>query len=730
MKMKPKIKIKFILAAALILVLVLPLTASAQSSGVTSQLSGVFSGTLGSLSEVLTIILKVLQRVLWPIFLAIGGLLNNDLLFGYGMEQRLLDVWVQMRNYVNILFVVLLLGVALFNVLGLKPDSEYALKPFLTKFVIALIAVNFSYVAVKVVLDVTNVMTIAVFALPASIGEGVSPQIVTCPPEGGPCVVNTKATATVDKICKTYYGTTLEFKKTSNDLEQKDPEADQNFLCEDKSGTYALSESGMKFFTKFNSRNAALLMAIQFMNVLDVDKISSSISNDKMDVGGLAFNLLFSVILYVIYGAAYVALFVVLLARLVFLWLIIALSPFAVLAFVAPNLVPSAAGSIQEKFVKNVFAPILIGIPLTIGYVLLEALRMADVSDKAGLATSFSVIKLETSGISDLQSMIIAFAAVAVVWVGVFMAAEGTIAARFTEAIKQTVGGFGMKAVEGLKTIPLIPAGEGGKRISYNKAFNLEPKDSGGGEKTTTSELKEMALRPKEFDIEKLRSGIRTGLGTTALPEDRIATFKLLKNMEGLKAEPKKQRLAQSVIRELGPDEMEGLKKGKKLAVGKQSTLMNKPYLQLDSGVAPPRTPLPPAGTVPKQPAPKSTNDMGVALAGEELGIASPELKTASGELTNANNSGNADRIKAAETKFNELKPEIDTIKKVVKADAEIGDVKKFASTDLSKLKAAVATADKALQTNGIGDAAKRKEILGKILEKAKPGIKAADYLS
>ena len=103
MKIHKKIKIKWIFVATLVLLFVLPLTASAATSTVSSQMSSVFGDVLQGFAQFLAVMLKVLQRILWPVFLAIGGLLNNDILFGYGMEQRLLEVWMQIRNFVNII---------------------------------------------------------------------------------------------------------------------------------------------------------------------------------------------------------------------------------------------------------------------------------------------------------------------------------------------------------------------------------------------------------------------------------------------------------------------------------------------------------------------------------------------------------------------------------------------------------------------------------------------------
>ena len=68
------------------------------------------------------------------------------------MEERLLLIWVNVRNIVNILFVFILLAIAFYNVVGAGDNYHIKRTP---KFIIALIAVNFTYIAAKVVLTVS-----------------------------------------------------------------------------------------------------------------------------------------------------------------------------------------------------------------------------------------------------------------------------------------------------------------------------------------------------------------------------------------------------------------------------------------------------------------------------------------------------------------------------------------------------------------------------------------------
>jgi len=752
MKNRKKIKIKFILVLVLVILVAMPLTAHAQS--VSSQMSSVFGDILQSFAKLLSVTLKILQRILWPIFLAIGGLLNNDLLFGYGMEERLLDVWTQIRNIVNVIFVVALLGVAFFNILAFKPDSEFALKTFLPKFAIALIAVNFSYVGMKIILDVSNVMTYAVFTLPSSIGEGVAtPEFLKIKDKKPVVKTDKESKKTVEKICKAYYGTTDEFKEKQKKLDDRGKEGEtikKSLFCKIGEGqTYTLTKSGLDFFSRFNSRNVALIMAIQFMNVTKVDDISTdivkgstSVKDKKIDVSGLSFQLLFAVVLYIVYGAAYVAVFVVLLTRVVALWLFIALSPLIVLKYVLPQgVIPESGGDIGAKFVKNTFAPVLMGVPLTIGYIILGAFKKF----KYGTMSSETVLnafKIDNSAISDLQSMMIAFAAVAVVWVGVFAAANGTFAEVATDFIKQKVRGLGTKALQGLKMLPIVPSGQGGKALSLYQAGDVTKKpwermmrlygpNSLNRGKIDVNDINRIA-KSSTATVNEGKRAIATGIET---PRGQKAVYNLLKKWKERGGE--QGVFAKEAIRKIGGPAYGALKTGKLGPSGK-SRIKRIAYLKPNPEVAPsaPRRNRVEAGkgaagahkTTGGDPTLPDINNA------ESAGIVlSPTMIEQRRKLWDSDiSAGEKARIR---TEINGSK-EMKTIRKALKAKKEVSAVGSSVNnvsvdnpTDNSvkELKKSLDVADKALKRQDV-DPDSRKKLLGGILKK-KFGDKSQKFL-
>ncbi|MFC1655891.1 hypothetical protein ACFL3C_03415 [Patescibacteria group bacterium] len=483
---KIKINKKLIIILTLVLVLV-PATAHAASI----DISGAIETFLQNLAAFLQTTLQLLQKLLWPVLLMIGGLLGNDLLFSAGMEERLLSIWVQVRNFVNIGFVVILVGLALINVLGIESE-KFSLKSILPKFIIGLIAVNFSYVAMKIVLDVTNVLTVAIFAMPNSIEEnlGKTKLIPTLDEIEGPRApgeyvdkMDEEQRKKMLSICRNFFGEAKDYKPPKAD--PNNPTAEE--LCSVVSGSWEYTDSGINYFNKFNSRNAAMILAIQMMNINQLDEVSNVFVEEKdskgkvtkvsFDMKKLTFNLLFNTILYVVYGSAYLALLAVLLTRLVVLWVLIAISPVFAIQLVLPNLIGSG-GDMKEKFMNNTFAPIMIAIPLTLGYMMLDAYKYfnpasSDTGAVKILSSSAKSLQIDASGIGDLQRLVMAVAAVAVVWMGVFIYAGKSMAGPLTDFIKNKVQGFGGRVVGLARYVPLIPGKGGGKKLTIAETMAL-----------------------------------------------------------------------------------------------------------------------------------------------------------------------------------------------------------------------------------------------------------------
>ncbi len=383
---------------------------------------------LNSLSTFFSVILYFLNFLIWPILVLIGALLDNNLIFGGGMEDYLLTIWAQIRNLVNLLFVVALVGIALYNVVALDNEGNYVIKQIMPKFILALVLVNFSFFGAKVALDAANVATVAVFSLPTTVQE-----------ELGVAQNNVLA----QDICSSN-----SFKGVSakNEFGAIDGAQIADKICATDN---SYTEQARAFFGSFSKDNVAMVMAMQFGKIhklLD----PSEFARQNPSLQSLTINLLFAAAMYVLYIAAFVSLLLVLIARLVALWAIIALSPFAALKVILPEGVGAEDFDGVEIFTKHIIAPIKIAFGLSIGYIMLSAMQQVGPTS-LGLeigeqfATPFP-------GLSSLQEIIIAATTVGVVYKVSLNAAEGTFAADLVNGVKGFIDG----QVDWLKRLPMV----------------------------------------------------------------------------------------------------------------------------------------------------------------------------------------------------------------------------------------------------------------------------------
>lgn len=393
---------------------------------------------IDSINKIVILVLQSLSAWIWPVILMIGSLLDNDLVFGGVMGDRLLSIWVQIRNLVNIIFVLVLLAIAVYNVLGLGEEGggplPLAFKTAMPKFVLALIAVNFSFLAIKVVLDFTNVMTGAVFAIPANVGANVNIQ---------------------DEVKIQICG------KKGDDVPMKP------LWCKGEE----LSDRAKSFFSRMDKNNITVAYAIRYGRLPNLKYIKGGIE----DIGQLAFNILFNTVIFAVYALSFVALFLVLLFRVVALWIAVVLSPLIALSIVLPNLKDLAGegGELKTKFVQSAIAPITIGLVLTVGFIMLDGFSV-DKNIHGEILSSSSLTAVDPNALptdlADLQQLMIAVGVVVIVWTGVFSAADKTVAGSVTKIIREKAEGFGKFAAKLPMYAPVIPT-KTGERVSAKSIF-------------------------------------------------------------------------------------------------------------------------------------------------------------------------------------------------------------------------------------------------------------------
>ena len=432
--------------------------AGAQAVGNTSLGSIVGQGDpILILSKLLAVVLRAISQLLWPLLMFAGGLLKSDFLYTGAIDIKLTEMWIQVRNLVNIIYVILLLAVALYNVLGLGETVDFLeIKKALPKIIIGLLLVNFSYVGVKVVLDVVNVGTVFAFSIPrtdpelaiqtannvkaaekdicslgndtANIAKAVEdqPQLIKDAEKG--CETTNSGNAKAIQSCKD------NLKKPK----APDKNAKKGLCIANDKGELTLNADIQKTISDWNIDGALTIIAIKFMRMQDLTKIATQIK-ENVTIANLAINMLFSLVMYIVYGISFIVLIIMLFARAAVLWMLIVFSPLIVVNFTFPNLIAAAgggAGDLPKKVMSTLLAPIIIGFVLSIGYILLSTMQNINYGGVTSLISD-----VPTSNLDTFQDLLIAIGSIVFIWMGI----QGAT----SDAIGGSVAGTIMSAAQG-----------------------------------------------------------------------------------------------------------------------------------------------------------------------------------------------------------------------------------------------------------------------------------------
>jgi hypothetical protein len=420
----------------------------------------------------LSLMINFLDMLLWPFLLILGDLLDTDMILGPGMQERLLVIWVMVRNLVNIAFVLVLLFVALYNVLGFGGgEGDLAIKTMLPRIVIGLVLVNFTLVLGTLAIDAANMGTTVAFSLP-EVGDYNFSEV---------------RAEFYKAVCEDSKGNPYQVTGSTDDEKEasrKQIPITAQILCgEDETGIYSDLDSTIsaEYFQNINKNNMGLIMAVNMGKLGELGLLKAEAITDWTS---LTVNMVFSVFLHLIFAISYVVLGIILLTRILVLWLALALSPLAVFFYVVPQAKEwlGGGGDITKKVIKHLISPILVGLSMSMGYMLLDAWTAISVNTSLNSAQLGDVmsVKFLVSGIDNLPQFIIAIAAVVVIWMGTFAAASDTYAQGLTDSVKgfaDKIKDFAIKLPLYATTVPV--AVKGGDPVPVSPMLMYNALDAG-----------------------------------------------------------------------------------------------------------------------------------------------------------------------------------------------------------------------------------------------------------
>ncbi len=453
------LKNKRTLIKALVAVLGLLLLVNGETLQVPKALAITIDPNLGNpmatVLQVMASFTTFLQIALFICLQMVSWLMNTSFFTDPAMMGMLRSIWVLSRDIMNMLFALMLIGVAFYTII--VADGTFV-KSKISTFVMGVILVNFSWFFPRVIIDVANVLTSTIYSIPnmlpnfdcKSIGETGAPEA---------CKVVTKIV-----IFPTL-------------VEEGDPDFSRARGGDCYTGIVCWHTE--LFNTAAPTMNAAHAtingLAVSFARLTTMAKVPANPGPPGAGIAGvltslkLMINILMVFVIQIALVFPLLGLAVGLLIRIVVLWATIAFMPFAFLGFVINDKklgtgVFGFEDYIWKNFIGAAFLPVTVAIPIVIGFIMLSSMSSIPPPTGTGLVGPwrFPVV----AGVSSWWSFLWMIAALMIIWRGAFDALSKFDAAKgITDKIKgygEMIGGAAAQ-LPLLTPIPL-PGGGGGKQ--------------------------------------------------------------------------------------------------------------------------------------------------------------------------------------------------------------------------------------------------------------------------
>ena len=568
----------------------------------------------------------------------IGNFLGNDYIFGGEMGTMLKRIWVVSRNLVNIIFVLILLFLALKEIFWIKEEGGTDLKKSMLTFVLLLVAVNFSWLATKIILDSANIATNIVFSIPmgiSSAGGEFKPkdcEVKICGEDGVICSMKDQKYQLVGNCSPSEVYVALGdgkqepkikyfTKKQCEDdnIKEKYSGTDESAYGEDGEMNIWANDDNSKYWdtttfcwetlnlAKYDQNTSVIYLTYGMARIQNIINASGTADTP----GNVAIGVIFSLVLQAAYAIALLALFIVLVARMAILWLFVAFSPFMVLMLfgdVIGKFTEGAKGKLDfGGFLKWAFVPVKVAAIFTVSFLMISVgqtlggteVETVDAFSAGGADMSYKIYNTGSlfMGLGGLNQFIWYLITLGVLWMGVFavlqdMPIVGKITDKINEYGKSTAGLIA-KTPYWAPIMPMIDPKTGKFKFgSYEKEY---------GDMHLKSVLEEAREKAKGDDIHdkagKMSEGDQTSINSMTADE----AFKKLKDHTGASAqEIKRQGGVDKMIKEMKHLNETGKKA---LRDGYKNALKTtKAVKESGTPTPPPVTPAP-AGPVGAQPA-------------------------------------------------------------------------------------------------------------------------------
>jgi len=452
----------------------------------------------------------------------IGDVMGNSFVMGdmyatgaAGNDQKsvgelLHAVWMIFRDIMNYIFILILVFIAFMNVIPKGGGGKFKIGDLLPKLVMAIVVINFTWFGAQVILDASTIATHVIYGIPDEIAksypeakidkcemiekkiqnENKKDTIVKVPGQG--CMV-VAGQIYFDKDHAPKSGTQAD----PNNL-NKDPTTQAKFKDIDpgKIIDYGTVVLGWGDFDKSKFKDGSIAQFFAF-NIMQIQNLPMVVPGENVGWSALFINSLAALILMILVLVIFFSLFVALVARVVILWVNIILSPFMGLLMFKDDFGISTGGADDyiglNVFVKNAFLPAMMGIPLVLGFIIINTGQTYHfLGYDASGATDIANSTATASNNTDFTHSIIEFAPGQK-----FINGIGNIHQLFWYIMAIMIMWMSMeigKGSNGLAGLMITPVADGVKNIGQWIAtspmyINFIPVTSADGKKTTLVDL-------------------------------------------------------------------------------------------------------------------------------------------------------------------------------------------------------------------------------------------------
>ncbi len=468
--------------------------ALAQGTGLANPITGVMTVAALAMGQ----LINVLNFLAWFLFMLLDIVMDPAWIFDLqsnnadgSLINMLREIWQLCRDLVNIGLAMLLIYEAM--VMIVKADGS-KIKEMLPKFVIALIAVNFSWFIPRAIFDVSQVLTYTVYQIPTMVGQDGCAVSAGTNGESKPCEIATQFA---------FFEDTNRMNRVGANQYQNQADGSLGWSC-------PLERIVCVRFEPYNnvdnlSKRSQILngLIINYGRLRNLTVITDprpptgaptdfSTFDALLTSGAYIVKLAIVLVIHVAIVFPLMAMVAAFFMRIPVLWITMAAMPLVALGFVAGEKLGdfNPMKIVWEQFLSAVLLPVKVAVPFTVSFILFNVgstARPPDVQALTQLVRPLSIF----SDISSIWQMLWMLIALFILWKYSFEILKkdelmGKFAGKFEE-LGQSLGSVAMKIP---MSAPIIPGPGGATSVTRMlRAGNLREIEAGLSRGDTIGEV-------------------------------------------------------------------------------------------------------------------------------------------------------------------------------------------------------------------------------------------------